>query len=318
MYTYSSPQATALDILFLIVLIVGGIVSFRKKEWRYLGVTVCACVTVVSWFDPNYDIKTKFALTCCLAFFSVILIGLIIKRERDNKAKVLLLKKSEYFKQTGVIPAQEVNDPDVLRALENDTSVVISKDLGIEGEYLVSECLGKFGNDSFKRLHNVYIPKEDGTSAEIDLLCITPVGILVIESKNYSGKIYGYDNNRNWVQYIGNNKYPFYNPIMQNRSHIKTLSEYIKIPEEIMTSIVVFSDKCELRKIPESTRNDIIVQLRDLPDLVSFLLQKRERIWSEEKITAIADRINSIHTPSEEEKTKHIQDAKYAKFENLK
>ena len=40
-------------------------------------------------------------------------------------------------------------------------------------------------------LHNLYIPYNNGKTSEIDILFITKKGIFVIESKNYSGWIYG-------------------------------------------------------------------------------------------------------------------------------
>lgn len=41
-----------------------------------------------------------------------------------------------------------------------------------------------------KVLSNVYIPKEDGETSEIDVMFLTEKGIFVIESKNYSGWIF--------------------------------------------------------------------------------------------------------------------------------
>ena len=42
-----------------------------------------------------------------------------------------------------------------------------------------------------KTLRNVYVPKNNGETSEIDVLYITQKGIFVIESKNYSGWIIG-------------------------------------------------------------------------------------------------------------------------------
>lgn len=38
---------------------------------------------------------------------------------------------------------------------------------------------------------NLYLPKEDGSTTEIDLIMLSETGILVFESKNYSGWIFG-------------------------------------------------------------------------------------------------------------------------------
>lgn len=59
---------------------------------------------------------------------------------------------------------------------------------GNYGEYLTFLSLEKL--DVFKRLLvNVYLPKDDGTTTEIDLIMICHTGIYVFESKNYSGWI---------------------------------------------------------------------------------------------------------------------------------
>ena len=50
-----------------------------------------------------------------------------------------------------------------------------------------------------KVLRNVYIPKDDGTTSEIDLLFITQKGIFVIESKNFFGWIFGSENQGYWT-----------------------------------------------------------------------------------------------------------------------
>ena len=46
---------------------------------------------------------------------------------------------------------------------------------------------------------NLYIPKGDGTTIEIDLLLVDTTSIYVIESKNSSGWIFGDEKSKNWV-----------------------------------------------------------------------------------------------------------------------
>ena len=43
-------------------------------------------------------------------------------------------------------------------------------------------------------LRNIYVPKNNGETSEIDVVFITQKGIFVIESKNYSGWIFGDEN----------------------------------------------------------------------------------------------------------------------------
>ncbi len=100
-----------------------------------------------------------------------------------------------------------------------------------------------------KILRNVYIPKENEETSEIDLLYITQKGIFVFESKNYSGWIFGDENSQYWTAMLANRqKNRFYNPIKQNQTHMKWLHQCVgdSIP---LFSIIVFSERCELKKI---------------------------------------------------------------------
>ena len=70
-------------------------------------------------------------------------------------------------------------------------------DKGNYGEYLTFRVLEKLKGNN-KLLTNVYIPKADGTTTEIDLLMINKAGFYVVESKNYSGWIFGVEKIKNW------------------------------------------------------------------------------------------------------------------------
>ena len=98
-------------------------------------------------------------------------------------------------------------------------------------------------------LRNVYLPKDDGGTSEIDVLFITKKGIVVIESKNYSGWIFGDENDQKWTtSLLGGKKHQFYNPIKQNKTHLKWLQNYVGegVP---LFSTIVFSERCELKNV---------------------------------------------------------------------
>ena len=61
-------------------------------------------------------------------------------------------------------------------------------DKGNYGEFLTFVYLEKL-EGNHKIMTNLYIPKSDGTTTEIDLIMISQTGIYVFESKNYSGWI---------------------------------------------------------------------------------------------------------------------------------
>ena len=67
-------------------------------------------------------------------------------------------------------------------------------------EYLTYRYLRKFEKAGAKFLFNVYIPKENEETTEIDVLMISCKGLFVFESKNYGGWIFGSDNQKYWYQ----------------------------------------------------------------------------------------------------------------------
>lgn len=66
----------------------------------------------------------------------------------------------------------------------------VMMDKGKYDEYLSFNILEKI-NGASRILTNVYLPKGNGETTEIDLIYIHETGIYVLESKNYSGWIFG-------------------------------------------------------------------------------------------------------------------------------
>ncbi len=127
-----------------------------------------------------------------------------------------------------------------------------------ERELKLVKLLGRKG----KTLRNVYLPKDNGETSEVDLIYITQKGIFVFESKNYSGWIFGDEKGKNWTAMLPNKqKNQFYNPILQNKTHLKWMKNFVgdDIP---LFSIIVFSERCELKKVTVESE-DIRVIKRD-------------------------------------------------------
>lgn len=146
-------------------------------------------------------------------------------------------------------------------------------DAGRYGEYLTYKHLKNFETNGAKFLFNTYIPKKNGETTEIDVLMICRKGIFVFESKNYSGWIFGSENHKNWYQTLPkgrgrSRKKPFYNPIMQNRSHTKHLKAFLgnQIP---MWSIIVFSDRCTLKSIQIHSNDTSVINRYNVAPVVS-------------------------------------------------
>ena len=101
-------------------------------------------------------------------------------------------------------------------------SLLHYEDVGQYGEYLTEYALlSRSMEGYYVVLKNLYLPMK-GKNTEIDLLTIHEKGIFVFESKNYSGWIFGSEDQLKWTQCFksGQRKH-FYNPIKQNRTHIR-------------------------------------------------------------------------------------------------
>lgn len=187
----------------------------------------------------------------------------------------------------------------------------IRRDLGRYGEYLTYKRLKCFENDGAKFLFNVYIPKNNGETTEIDVLMISKKGIFVFESKNYSGWIFGSENQKNWYQTLPagrgrSHKEHFYNPIMQNRSHIKHLKALIgeQVP---MYSIIVFSERCTLKKITIKSNDINVINRNQVSFVVTNILKRTsENIITDVDIANLYKQLYPYTQVSEAEKAQHI------------
>ena len=102
------------------------------------------------------------------------------------------------------------------------------RNAGSSGEQIIYNTLrNKLHVPDNQILRNVYIPTGNGKTSEIDLLVVSRKGLLVFECKNYAGNIYGDMKRKKWVQYLGKQKNYFYNPFLQNATHVRHLGKYL-------------------------------------------------------------------------------------------
>lgn len=159
-------------------------------------------------------------------------------------------------------------------------------------------------------LRNVYVPKENGETSELDVVFICQKGIFVFESKNYSGWIFGNEKDQYWISCLASGqKNRFYNPIKQNRTHVKWLDNYLKIEgiDVPIFSVIVFSERCELKKITLQS-SDIAVIKRDLTyRTVKNIWDKTEDKLTEDQVQKIYEKLKLLTNVDEAIKAAHIQ-----------
>ena len=140
------------------------------------------------------------------------------------------------------------------------------------------------------------------------MLMIHEKGIFVIESKNYSGWIFGDYNQLNWTQSFPNGeKHKFYNPIKQNRTHIKALAEYLGKPVSEFMSYIVFSERCTLKKVPPDTSDVIIVRRPHMLNRLRSQLNGMSVKYTHDEIVAMKDKLTNLTNKSTAEKKQHIE-----------
>ena len=144
--------------------------------------------------------------------------------------------------------------------------VVFGATDGEIGEYRVSRVLESLKNTYGGYIINdVIIPnKHNNKTSQIDHIYFSRYGIFVIETKNYSGRIYGNDKNEYWTQVLlyGEDKNKFYNPIMQNNTHIRRLKELLNIDRELYCIVVFVQGNTEF------INSDYVYTLDELENMV--------------------------------------------------
>ena len=185
----------------------------------------------------------------------------------------------------------------------------VIKDKGLYGEYLSFRVLESLPGYK-KILSNVYITKENNQTTEIDLIMIHETGIYVIESKNFSGWIFGCNSDKFWTQTLnGKRKNKFYNPIWQNENHIKYLDKYLDDNTLNYKSIIAFSERCTLKKIDNSS-DTIVCNRNNLKSNLLKIIGNEKKVLDKNEIDKLYLELKECTNKSLEVKKEHINNIK--------
>lgn len=120
--------------------------------------------------------------------------------------------------------------------------------IGVKQEIEIGELLAK-STLKYKKIYHDLIIAPGGRSTQIDLVLLCNKGLFVIESKNYRETlISGKEKAKVWQVWTSRGQKNFYNPLIQNKTHIELLTKAIgkKIP---MQSIIVFPDSTDISSV---------------------------------------------------------------------
>ena len=217
------------------------------------------------------------------------------------------------------------------------TSVKVNTDSsnkGILGEELVGRILYGYSTKSKGILYNDIIVGELDKTTQIDHLLITSNAIFIVETKRYSGGIFGDSSRDIWYQVIfkGLKKYKnsFLNPFKQNDHHIKRFEEYmgeINLPPII--NIVCFVNNedqtMDLSKIKISNKEYHLTDSNNLANLVKKIdlenkVSKTTTLGVQlrsDHLIEVKNRIAEIVVTDELERQNHIKRMKLKEVQHL-
>lgn len=121
------------------------------------------------------------------------------------------------------------------------------KQKGKRGEKLVAGRLRKWLPDEYRILNDICLPLPDGTTTQIDHIVVSQYGVFVVETKTYSGWIFGDEKSKEWTQTFHHKKSRFQNPMRQNYKHICALADNLGIDKSYFIGVVAFTGDCTFK-----------------------------------------------------------------------
>jgi hypothetical protein len=192
--------------------------------------------------------------------------------------------------------------------------VIISKFVpqikGKMGEKSVSVLLSRLDEGKYKVFNNVVLQTNSGTT-QIDHIVVSLYGVFVVETKNYSGYIFGDDSSKQWTQTLHGRKNHFYSPLKQNEGHIKNLKKaLVNFPNLSFISIVSFSVNSTLKV---KSAGHVIYSVNLLKTIRSY----SDEIISVAELEAVVDTLQSVDLSSSVSNREHVKNLKdnQAKYE---
>lgn len=153
------------------------------------------------------------------------------------------------------------------------------------GEELITHTIIKnLPSTSWHLLNNITLKISDSTT-QIDHILVSTYGVFVIETKHYTGWIFGDKNSKQWTQVLYGTKHRFQNPLHQNYKHLKSVQALLDfLPPEQVNSLVVFSGDAEF-KTPMPTG------VHSIETMLSYLKSLNQEVITKNKMQFCVGRL---------------------------
>lgn len=201
----------------------------------------------------------------------------------------------------------------------------VMSDEGLLGEFLIYNVL-KSLNAPRRFLFNLYLPKWNGGTTELDVVLLHESGIYVFESKNYGGWIFGSERQQYWTQTLPagrrqSQKYRFYNPILQNDGHLNGLYQTLRSVHLLSGpppcySYIVFSNRCEFMDVPRKSGNHYVLHLGELFFAVQENIAEAGVRLTAEEIEILYQKLERYTHVSNTVKRAHIENIRMQYYYN--
>lgn len=163
--------------------------------------------------------------------------------------------------------------------------------------------------------HDLYLKKNDTTYSQIDVVVATKVGIIVFEVKSYSGWLFGTGTQQQWTQVLnyGKEKNRFYNPILQNKNHIRYLKKQLPNENVPFFSVVIFYGDCVLKDIYYIPERTYLAKSNKVFMVLKTILREHEPTLYTDKRNIINVLSKAVKNGEDTEiQKKHVQNIKNA------
>ncbi len=180
---------------------------------------------------------------------------------------------------------------------------------GKAGENVVAQIIKRQLSTKMDRRYIanlILVDAKNGRSHQIDHVLIRENGIFCIETKNFTGLIFGTGDSDFWVQMISmNEKHEFFNPLIQNQKHCYQISEMLDRQYFVNSLIVMVQNNSEKIRHPN------VINVVDLAKYIKNF--SRGVTLSQIEMDEIYDKLTS--RASNMSNKEHVQNIKEARQE---
>ena len=170
------------------------------------------------------------------------------------------------------------------------------------GEALVSNVLRhNFRPPDYHLMNHVTIRMEDGTT-QVDHILVSRFGVFVVETKDYTGWLFGKAADPTWTQVRFSRRFKFQNPILQNKRHVRAVQGLLDfLPPGTVKSLVVFCGDAEFKtEIPHGVLT--------IDHLVDYMKHQTDEVMSLNRVQFCVGRLETTRLAiSTETDVEHVE-----------